>query len=178
MAGTYRHQTLIDAPIEDVWAVISDPLTHPDWWPDVVAVRIEEPLVEGGEYIRSSKLLPFRDAAEAVWVAERLEDLKEARFRCRVSGTWAHFKLTPAQAETFVELETGMSWLMRPTMPIVPATAVRPSSSGRPAATSAPNASSRISRVMGSDSVSAFWRSVSNAAMSSFSELASPNWAT
>ena len=108
MAGTYRHQTLIEAPVEDVWAVISDPLTHPDWWPDVVEVRIEEPLVEGGEYIRSSRLLPFRDAVEAVWVAERLEDLKEARFRCTVTGTWAHFKLTPAQAETFVELETGM----------------------------------------------------------------------
>jgi uncharacterized protein YndB with AHSA1/START domain len=108
MAGTYRHQTLIDAPVEDVWAVIRDPLTHPDWWPDVVSVRIEEPLVEGGEYIRSSRLLPFRDAVEAVWVAERLEDLKEARFRCTVTGTWAHFKLTPAQTETFVELETGM----------------------------------------------------------------------
>jgi hypothetical protein len=73
MAGSYRHQTLIEAPIEDVWAVISDPLTHPDWWPDVVEVRLEEPLVEGGEYIRSSR-----------------------------------FSLTPAQAETFVELETGM----------------------------------------------------------------------
>ena len=108
MAGTYRHQSLIDAPIEDVWAVICDPLTHPDWWPDLVAVRIEEPLVEGGEYMRSSRLLPFRDAVESVWVAERLEDLKEARFRCTLSGTWAHFKLTPAQAETFVELETGM----------------------------------------------------------------------
>jgi uncharacterized protein YndB with AHSA1/START domain len=108
MAGTYRHQTLIDAPIEDVWAVIRDPLTHPDWWPDVVSVRIEEPLVEGGEYMRSSRLLPFRDAVESVWVAERLEDLKEVRFRCTVSGTWAHFKVTPAQAETFVELETGM----------------------------------------------------------------------
>jgi uncharacterized protein YndB with AHSA1/START domain len=108
MAGTYRHQTLIDAPVEDVWAVIRDPLTHPDWWPDVVSVRIEEPLVEGGEYMRSSKLLPFRDAVESVWVAERLENLKEARFRCTVSGTWAHFKVTPAQEETFVELETGM----------------------------------------------------------------------
>jgi hypothetical protein len=108
MAGTYRHQTLIEAPIEDVWAVISDPRTHPDWWPDVIYVRVEEPLVEGGEYIRSSKTLPFLEAAEAVWVAERLEDLKEARFRCTVSGTWAHFSLTSARAETFVELETGM----------------------------------------------------------------------
>jgi hypothetical protein len=108
MAGSYRHQTLIEAPIEDVWAVISDPRTHPDWWPDVVDVRVEEPLVEGGEYIRSSRLLPFLDAVEAIWVAERLEDLREARFRCTVTGTWAHFSLTPAQAQTFVELETGM----------------------------------------------------------------------
>ena len=45
-------------------------------------------------------------------------------------------------------------------MPIVPATAVRPSSSGSPAATRAPNATSRISSVIGSDSVSAFWRSL------------------
>jgi hypothetical protein len=108
MAGTYRHQTLIEAPIDDVWAIISDPLTHPEWWPDVVDVRIEEPLVEGGEYVRSSRLLPFLDAVEAIWVAERLQDLKEARFRCTVSGTWAHFSVTPAQAQTFVELETGL----------------------------------------------------------------------
>jgi uncharacterized protein YndB with AHSA1/START domain len=108
MAGTYRHQTLIEAPIEDVWAIVSDPRTHPEWWPDVVEVRIEEPLVEGGEYARSSRLLPFLDAVEDVWVAERLQDLKEARFRCTKTGTWAHFTLTPAQAQTFVELETGM----------------------------------------------------------------------
>jgi uncharacterized protein YndB with AHSA1/START domain len=108
MAGSYRHQALIDAPIEDVWAIVSDPRTHPEWWPDVVDVRIDEPLVEGGEYVRSSKLLPFRDAVETVWVAERLENLKEARFRCTKSGTWASFSLTPAQGETFIEAETGM----------------------------------------------------------------------
>jgi uncharacterized protein YndB with AHSA1/START domain len=108
MGGTYRHQALIDAPVEDVWAVVSDPRTHPDWWPDVVDVRLDEPLVEGGEYLRTSKLVPFLDAIEAVWVAERLEDLKEARFRCTVSGTWARFTLTPAQGETYVELESGV----------------------------------------------------------------------
>ena len=45
---------------------------------------------------------------ESVWVAERLEDLKEARFRCTASGSWARFTLTPAQGETYVELESGM----------------------------------------------------------------------
>jgi carbon monoxide dehydrogenase subunit G len=108
MADTYRHQALIDAPIEDVWAIVSDPRTHPEWWPDVVDVRIDEPLVEGGEYTRTSKMLPFLDAVEAVWVVERLEDLKEARFRCTKTGTWACFSLTSAQADTYVELETGL----------------------------------------------------------------------
>jgi uncharacterized protein YndB with AHSA1/START domain len=108
MGGTYRHQALIDAPVEDVWAVVSDPRTHPEWWPDVVDVQLDEPLVEGGEYLRRSKPLPFVKAVEAVWVAERLEDLKEARFRCSMTGTWARFSLTPAQGQTFVEAESGM----------------------------------------------------------------------
>ena len=108
MGGSYRHQALIDAPVEDVWAVVSDPRTHPEWWPDVVDVQLDEPLVEGGEYTRTSKPVPFLDAMESVWVAERLEDLKEARFRCTVSGSWARFTLTPAQGETYVELESGM----------------------------------------------------------------------
>jgi hypothetical protein len=41
-------------------------------------------------------------------VADRLEDLKEARFRCELTGTWARFSLTPAQGQTFVEAESGM----------------------------------------------------------------------
>jgi uncharacterized protein YndB with AHSA1/START domain len=108
MGRTYRHQAVIDAPVEDVWAIVSDPRTHPEWWPDVVDVQLDEPLVEGGEYTRTSKPVPFLDAMESVWVAERLEDLKEARFRCTVSGSWARFTLTPAQGETYVELESGM----------------------------------------------------------------------
>ncbi len=108
MGGTYRHQALIDSPVEDVWAIVSDPRTHPEWWPDVVDVQLDEPLVEGGEYTRTSKPVPFLDAMESVWVAERLEDLKEARFRCTVSGSWARFTLTPAQGETYVELESGI----------------------------------------------------------------------
>jgi hypothetical protein len=72
---------------------VSNPETHPEWWPDIVAVRIEEPLTEGGE---------------SVWVVERMEHLKEVRFRCTLTGSYASFSLTPAQDATFVELETGM----------------------------------------------------------------------
>jgi uncharacterized protein YndB with AHSA1/START domain len=108
VAGPYRHQALIEAPIEDVWEVVSDPRTHPEWWPEVMAVSAPESLDDGGEYVQTSKLMPFVDAVDAVWVAERIEHLKEARFRCTVTGTFASFTLTPAQSDTFVEVETGI----------------------------------------------------------------------
>jgi hypothetical protein len=43
-----------------------------------------------------------------VWVVERLEHLKEARFRCTVSGAYTCFALTSARHQTFVEIEAGM----------------------------------------------------------------------
>jgi uncharacterized protein YndB with AHSA1/START domain len=108
MAGPYRHQALIEAPLEDVWEVVSNPRTHPDWWPEVVGVEAPEELAEGDEYVRRSKSIPFVDAVDHIWVAERLEQLKEASFRCTVSGTVARFTLTPAQENTYVELEAYM----------------------------------------------------------------------
>ena len=63
MGRTYRHQAVIDAPVEDVWAIVSDPRTHPEWWPEVVDVRLDEPLVEGGVYVRTSKPLPWPSLA-------------------------------------------------------------------------------------------------------------------
>lgn len=108
MAGPYRHQALIEAPAEEVWELISNPNTHPNWWPDVVAADGPEELAEGDQYTRKSKFLPFVDAVDSVWVAERMEHMKEAQFRCTLSGSFARFTLTPAREDTFVELETGM----------------------------------------------------------------------
>ena len=88
---------------------MSDPATHPDWWPDVVAVRLEEPVTEGGEYVRVSEPMRFIDDVESIWVVERMEHLKEVRFRCTLTGSYASFSLTPARDETFVEVETGMN---------------------------------------------------------------------
>ncbi len=72
----------------------------------------------------------------------------------------------------------GMIWLGSATRPSVAITAVNPSSSGMPAATSAPKATTRITSVIGSDSVSAFLKSSSNALDSALLALASPNWPT
>ena len=108
MADSYRRHALIEAPIEDVWPVVSDPRTHPDWWPEVTEVRASGELTEGQEYLRVSRRLGFLDQVDGIWVVERLEHLKEAHFRCSVSGAYTRFALTPAQDQTFVEIEAGM----------------------------------------------------------------------
>ena len=108
MADMYRRHVLIEAPPEDVWAIVSDPRSHPDWWPDVYEVKASGELSEGGEYTRVSRRLGFLDVVDGVWIVERLEHLKEVHFRCTVSGTYTRFALTPAQDDTFVEVEAGM----------------------------------------------------------------------
>lgn len=108
MAESHRRHALIEAPIEDVWLIVSDPRTHPDWWPEVIEVRASGEPTEGDEYSRTSRRLGFLDQVDGIWVVERLEHLKEAHFRCTVSGSYTRFALTPAQGQTFLEIEAGM----------------------------------------------------------------------
>jgi uncharacterized protein YndB with AHSA1/START domain len=109
MAESYRCHAVIDAPVEDVWAVVSDPTTHPQWWPEVEDVEMSETLGERGEFVRKTRRrLGFGELVDEVWVAERLEHLQEVHFRCTISGTYMRFALTPADEDTFVELEGGM----------------------------------------------------------------------
>jgi uncharacterized protein YndB with AHSA1/START domain len=121
MARSYRHQALIEAPVGDVWEIVSDPRTHPDWWPEVVRIEAADCVAEGDEYIHTAKMMPFIDAVDAVWVVERFEELKEAQFRCTMTGSYARFQLTPAQDDTYVEMEVGMdptSWRWRMAEPL------------------------------------------------------------
>jgi uncharacterized protein YndB with AHSA1/START domain len=105
----YRRHALIEAPVEDVWSIVSDPETHPDWWPSLDAVEVPDDLdEEGGEYLRRSRRLGFLDMVDAVWVMEPAEHLHEVNFRCTVTGTYTRFSLTPAQDDTFVEIEGGV----------------------------------------------------------------------
>jgi uncharacterized protein YndB with AHSA1/START domain len=108
MADTYRRHALIEAPIEDVWSIVSDPHTHPDWWPELRDVRVPGDVGKGGEYTRVTRRLGFLDMVDTVWVVEPMEHLREVNFRCTVTGTYTRFALTPARDDTFVELEAGV----------------------------------------------------------------------
>jgi uncharacterized protein YndB with AHSA1/START domain len=37
-----RQQTFIAAPREVVWRLIADVERHPDWWPDVIDVDVDQ----------------------------------------------------------------------------------------------------------------------------------------
>ncbi len=108
MADLYRRHCRIEAPIEDVWSIVSDPHTHPEWWPELQGVEVPDEAGENGEYKRVTKRFGFLDAVDTVWVAEPMEHMHEVNFRCTVTGTYMRFALTPAQDDTFVELESGV----------------------------------------------------------------------
>jgi Polyketide cyclase / dehydrase and lipid transport len=108
MADTYRRHALIEAPIDDVWSIVSDPHTHPDWWPELRDVRVPKEGSKKGEYTRVTRRFGFLDMVDTVWVAEPMEHLKEVNFRCTVTGSYMKCALTPAQDDTFVEIEGGV----------------------------------------------------------------------
>jgi uncharacterized protein YndB with AHSA1/START domain len=112
MPEVHRRHALIEAPLESVWEVVTDPTTHPDWWPEVKDVRVDlvagQKLQEGSEYVRVVRRMGFLDMVDAVWKVERMEHLKECHFSCKATGTYTRFAFTPAQQDTFVEIEAGM----------------------------------------------------------------------
>jgi hypothetical protein len=98
-------QALINAPPSRVWDLVGDPRRHPEWWPRVIEVRGEE-FDEGSNYAQVTRE-PL-GKIETIMEIERLDDLRQIHMRCTKTGTYAHWLLTEAQGNTFVDVEFGM----------------------------------------------------------------------
>jgi hypothetical protein len=101
-----RQQAHLEAPIESVWDLVGSPSRYPEWWPRVIEVRGER-FEEGDEFAQVTRN-PGGKEEETNFLLERRDDLREVRMSCQLTGTYAHWLLTPAQGGTFVELEMGM----------------------------------------------------------------------
>ena len=101
-----RRQAVIDAPVEEVWELVGDPRRHPEWFPRVIEVNGER--IEEGEEYAQVTLDPRGNPDRTDFVIERLDDLHEIRFACQKTGMYAHWLLTDARGNTFVEVEMGM----------------------------------------------------------------------
>ena len=106
----YREQALIEAPASAVWELVGDPARYPEWWPRVLEVDGER-FEEGEEYVQVTD--DPGGKIETTFQIDRMENLREIRMHCTLSGTYAHWRLTEAQGETFVDLSLGMEPIRR-----------------------------------------------------------------
>jgi hypothetical protein len=104
--STYRQQAHLDRPVEEVWSFVGVPNRYPEWWPRVVEVEGER-FEEGDQFVQVIED-PTGGMKSSSFLIERARDLREIRMSCALTGTYAHWLLTPAQGGTFVELEMGM----------------------------------------------------------------------
>jgi hypothetical protein len=100
-----KRQAVIGAPVDDVWRLVGDPRRHPEWFPRVVEVNGQR-FEEGQHYAQVTR--SGRGTVETDFLIERLDDLREIRFACQQTGMYAHWLLTDAQGDTFVDVEMGM----------------------------------------------------------------------
>ncbi len=100
----YHEQALIEAPVPAVWNLVGNPDRYPEWWPRVLEVNGER-YEEGEEYVQ---VTDSGGEIETTFQIDRMEDLREIRMHCTLTGTYAHWRLTDARGETFVDLALGM----------------------------------------------------------------------
>ena len=103
---TYRAQAHIDAPLEEVWALVGNPGTYPEWWP--VAVEIRGERFEVGDPFTQVVGIAGR-RLEYSRIIDRREEFKELGWHCPTTGGYQHWLLTEAQGGTFVDMEMGMN---------------------------------------------------------------------
>lgn len=105
--GCWHEQTLIDAPIDEVWNLVGDPRRYPEWVGEEVVEVTGLPTVEKGAEYQQVTRSPL-GTGETTFEIDELEDLHQIRMRCTQSGWYSRWKLTEAAGGTFADLEIGM----------------------------------------------------------------------
>jgi hypothetical protein len=106
--GSYRQQTLIEAPVEAVWAQVGDPNTYPQWAGEIVEVEGLDDVKQGAHYQQAEKV-PLGGTRKTEFVVDAYEEMREISVRCTVSGWYLHWLVTGAGKDTFAEFEVGMN---------------------------------------------------------------------
>jgi Polyketide cyclase / dehydrase and lipid transport len=106
-----HEQALIDAPVVEVWELVGNPGSYTDWLPRVFEIQGER-FEEGAEFIQVSRQ-PIVGRDEAHFLIDEMDELREIRMHCTISGMFVHWQLTGAQGGTFVSATFGMEPLRR-----------------------------------------------------------------
>jgi uncharacterized protein YndB with AHSA1/START domain len=108
MSISCRQQTFIDAPLDTVWELASDPERQTDWWPDTITFECVDGEFEQGCHVRNvqSRPWPMSDL-ETTLEVESMIPGKELTIQCMDTGTYTRAVLTEGQGGTFMEMEAG-----------------------------------------------------------------------
>ena len=102
--SVYRAQAHLDAPLGDVWALVGNPATYPEWWPAAVEIRGES--FEVGDVY--TQVVGIAGRPEYSRIIDRRDELKELRWSCPTTGGFQRWLLSDAQGGTFVDMEMGI----------------------------------------------------------------------
>ena len=102
----FRQQALIESPVAEVWELVGDPARYPEWAGEVLEVTGLAEVAEHATFEQTQRT-PF-GADTTVFEIEKLDDLREIKLRCQQSGYYSRWVLTPAQENTFAEVEIGV----------------------------------------------------------------------
>jgi uncharacterized protein YndB with AHSA1/START domain len=111
MPSGIHEQAVLDAPVSTVWELVSDPRRYPEWFPRVMEVQGER-FEEGADFIQVTRL-PLRTRGEIHFLIDQLDELREIRMHCMISGMFVHWQLTDAQGGTFLDAEFGIDPIRR-----------------------------------------------------------------
>jgi uncharacterized protein YndB with AHSA1/START domain len=106
-----HEQALVDAPVPTVWELVSDPERYPEWWPRVFEIQGER-YEEGVAFVLVTHQ-PLVGRDEAQFLIDRMDEFRELRMHCTISGMFVHWQLTDAQGGTFLSAMFGMEPIRR-----------------------------------------------------------------
>ena len=108
MSHSCRQQAFIDAPLDSVWELASDPDRQTEWWPDTITFQCIDGDFEQGCHVRNIQKRPWpMGDLETTLEVETMSPGKELVIRCMDTGTYSRAVLTEGQGGTFLEMEAG-----------------------------------------------------------------------
>jgi uncharacterized protein YndB with AHSA1/START domain len=104
---SWTQQALIEAPVENVWALLADPSRFAEWG-GAIEVTGAPTKIEKGSQVEMKTRGPLGINPTTTFEVERLQELKEIKLRCQTSGMYSHWTLTEARGATFADVELGV----------------------------------------------------------------------
>lgn len=106
--ASFQQQALVEAPLERVWALLTDPARYPEWAGDSIETTGYPTSIEKGSTFEQTSRGLFGRPDTTTFAVTEMEDLHEIKLQCQLSGYYSHWRLTEAQGQTFADVELGV----------------------------------------------------------------------